>query len=118
MPVAASVMKAAKAWIKASGKSLRRKADRETFLFTTRQSPRMTTERARQVVKALAQQAGIQKPISPHSLRHTMAIETLRMGASLVVVQKMLGHSSLSTTQRYVDHLERADLAQWAFSPE
>ena len=64
VPVAASVMKAVKAWIKASGKSLHRKADRETFLFPTRQSPRMTTERARQVVKALAQQAGIQKPIS------------------------------------------------------
>ena len=117
VPVAASVMKAVKAWIKASGRSLRRKADRETFLFTTRQSPRMTTERARQVVKTLARQASIQKPISPHSLRHTMAIETLRMGASLIVVQKILGHSSLATTQRYVDHLERADLAQWAFSP-
>ncbi len=118
VPVAASVMKVVKAWIKASGKSLRRKADRQTFLFPTRQSTRMTTERARQVVKALARQAGIQKPISPHSLRHTMAIETLRMGASLIVVQKILGHSSLATTQRYVDHLERSDLAQWAFSPE
>ena len=78
----------------------------------------MTTGRARQIIKALAQRAGIQKPISPHSLRHTLAIETLRMGASPVVVQKVLGHNNLSTTQRYVDHLERADLAQWAFSPE
>jgi integrase/recombinase XerD len=118
VPVAGSVMEAVRAWIKASSRSLRRKADRETFLFTTRQSPRMTTGRARQIIKALAQRAGIQKPISPHSLRHTLAIETLRMGASPVVVQKVLGHNNLSTTQRYVDHLERADLAQWAFSPE
>jgi len=46
-----------------------------------------------------------------------MAIETLRAGASPVVVQKLLGHASMATTQRYVDHLERADLVRWAFSP-
>lgn len=46
-----------------------------------------------------------------------MAIETLRAGAGPVIVQKLLGHASLSTTQRYVDHLERADLGRWAFSP-
>jgi len=117
VPLAASVMDAVQAWIKASGRSLRRKADRETYLFATRQSSRMTAERARQLVKALVREAGISKPISPHSLRHTMAIETLRAGAGPVVVQKTLGHSSLATTQRYVDHLERADLARWAFSP-
>jgi integrase len=44
------------------------------------------------------------------------AVETLRAGAGPVVVQKLLGHASLSTNQRYVDHLEREDLRQWAFS--
>ena len=83
-----------------------RDIDRESFLFTTRQSPRMTTGRARQIVNALAQRVGIQRPISSHSLWHTLAIETLRVGASPVVVQKVLGHSNLFTTQRYVDHLE------------
>ena len=117
MPVAQSVMDTVKAWIASSGCDMTSKADRETFLFKTRQSPRMTPQRAWQLVKVLAQRAGIQKPISPHSLRHTMAIETLRVGASPVVVQKLLGHASLAPTTRYLDHLERQDLAKWAFSP-
>jgi integrase/recombinase XerD len=70
-----------------------------------------------QIVKELVKEARIAKPISPHSLRHTMAIETLRAGASPVMVQKMLGHNSLETTQKYLDHLERADLSRWVFSP-
>ena len=117
MPLAPAVVEAVRVWIEESGRELSNKADRESFLFRTRQSPMMTTQRAWQIVKALAQRAGIEKPISPHSLRHTMAIETLRAGASPAVVQKVLGHSSLQTTSRYLDHLERADLAQWAFSP-
>ncbi|MCP4536041.1 MAG: tyrosine-type recombinase/integrase [Chloroflexi bacterium] len=117
VPVAASVMDTIKVWIADSGRDLTNKTDKDTFLFCTRQSPRMTSVRAWQIVKELARKAGIQKPISPHSLRHTMAIETLRGGASAVVVQKMLGHSTLAPTQRYLDHLERSDLAKWAFSP-
>lgn len=117
VPLAPLVMEAVGLWVKASERSLRRKADRETWLFSTRQSAGMTPQRAWQLVKELAREAGIEKPISPHSLRHTMAIETLRAGASPVVVQKMLGHSSLAVTSRYLDHLERADLGQWAFSP-
>ena len=116
VPVAASVMEIVKLWVKDSGRDLSKRADRETCLFRTRQSPRMTSRRAGQMVKALAQRAGIEKPISPHSLRHTTGIEMLRAGASPVVVQKILGHSSLATTSRYLDHLERQDLAEWAFS--
>ena len=118
VPVHPSVMAGVKAWLTADGRSLSRKSDRETYLFSTRQSPRMSTARVWQIVKGLAKEAGIEKPISPHSLRHTMAIEALRAGAGAVIVQKLLGHASLSTTQRYVDHLEREDLRQWAFSPD
>jgi site-specific recombinase XerD len=63
------------------------------------------------LVDRLCDQAGIQaKRISPHSCRHTYAIRALRSGASIVSVQKLLGHASLATTQRYVDHLETAEL--------
>jgi integrase len=72
VPIHPSVMDVVKAWLAADGRSLGRKSDRETYLFNTRQSPRMTTSRAWQIVQGLARQAGIEKPISPHSLRHTM----------------------------------------------
>jgi integrase len=42
----------------------------------------------------------------------------MREGASLVAIQRILGHNSMNITQRYLGHLSRADLAQWGFSPE
>jgi integrase/recombinase XerD len=60
----------------AKGHSLGRKSGRETYLFGTRQSPRMSTARAWLIVKCLAGEAGIEKQISPHSLRDGTALET------------------------------------------
>ncbi len=118
IPLGDAVIEAVQEWLKAGNRSFQHKADRSTYLFTTRQSGKMSTERAWQVVKELAKEIGIEKPISPHSLRHGYALDLLRRGASPVVVQKLLGHASLLTTQRYTDHLEAAELKKWAFSPK
>lgn len=50
------------------------------------------------------------KRITPHSLRHTYAIRCLRAGGNVVAVAKLLGDESISTTQRYVDHLATGEL--------
>lgn len=53
------------------------------------------------MVKRYAKRAGIEKDIHPHTLRHTFATDLLRQAKNIRLVQKALGHSSLSTTQIY-----------------
>ncbi len=95
-----------------------RKLKRGDYLITSRQgeSRRMTSARVWQIITSAVKEAGINKRLSPHSLRHSYAIGRLKAGTSPAVVQKLLGHASLSTPEKYIDHLERADLKQWAAS--
>ena len=79
-------------------------------LFVSRQgSGFYTRTRILQIVTGSLQVAGIGKRISPHSLRHTAAVGWLRAGVPVSLVQKWLGHASLATTQRYLDHLENGE---------
>jgi integrase/recombinase XerD len=71
----------------------------------------ITPSGVRHVLKKAATSIGITgKSVSPHSLRHSFAIWALREGASVKHVQKFLGHSSIETTNRYLEHLELGEL--------
>ena len=61
------------------------------------------TQRTQDIVKAVANRAGITKDVSPHVLRHTFATMALQKGISLPTVQKILGHDSLQTTAIYLN---------------
>jgi integrase/recombinase XerC len=105
VPVGSKAVDAIKSYL--VEKLLLRRRDRAMFL--NRRGTRLSDRGIRRIVVKYAKMAGIGGDIGPHTMRHTFASHLLQGGADLRVIQELLGHSSLSTTQKYT-HLDIAHL--------
>lgn len=88
-----------------------KKGKRTEFLFLNVRGGKITRKGVWPLVKAYATKAGIEKNVSPHTLRHSFATHLLEGGANLRAVQEMLGHADISTTQIYT-HLDKSYLKE------
>jgi len=86
-----------------------KKSSRSTFLFLNKSGNKLSRQFIWKIVKKYVSLAGLDKNVKPHTLRHSFATHLLESGLDLRIVQELLGHKNLSTTEIYT-HIDRKQI--------
>ena len=109
VPLGRKAIDAQKRYLKGVRPRLLKKNQTENALFLSRLGRPISRQMLWRILRQLAKRAHIKKSISPHTLRHSFATHLLERGVDLRMVQEMLGHADVSTTQLYT-HVDRSRL--------
>lgn len=109
VPLGKPAIAAIEAYVKELRPTMMERSPDATHLFVSRHGKPLTRIELWRVIRKYARRAGIAGKVSPHTLRHSFATHLLEGGADLRVVQELLGHANIATTQHYT-HVDRARL--------
>lgn len=114
VPISHTAMKRIDEWL-ADRAAWRIKKGNEDVLFLNRNGSALTRSMVFRIVQLYAALAGVQRTISPHTFRHSFATHLLEGGANLRVIQQLLGHESIQTTEIYA-HMDKSYLREQVLS--
>jgi integrase/recombinase XerD len=106
IPIGSTAIRHINIYVKTIRAHLKISQGQEDMLFLNRRGSKLTRVMIFMILKDLVKKAGINKTISPHTLRHSFATHLVEGGADLRAVQEMLGHESITTTEIYT-HMDR-----------
>jgi integrase/recombinase XerD len=105
IPIGRDAINSIEVYLNSTRKNIKIQKGHEDFIFLNRRGKKLTRIMIFLVIKELAETAGIRKNVSPHIFRHSFATHLVEGGADLRVIQEMLGHESILTTEIYT-HLD------------